>query len=167
VAAQKEVRGVAKITQAAPCRCRSGPLLANDLSWNQFHRRGRCIPAIGSQPGRANRPRSHCKVSIGAALNILEAISDSEILGDIFKDRSTWRAWEAFLRCLFGLPLEDGDEEIWSKHTGRKCIVNDGFHEAWLVCGRRAGKSMILALCAVYLACFKDWRPYLSPGESE
>ncbi len=37
--------------------------------------------------------------------------------------------------------------------------------EAWLVCGRRAGKSFVLALVAVFLAGFKDWRPYLGPGE--
>ena len=30
---------------------------------------------------------------------------------------------------------------------------------------RRAGKSFILALIAVFLACFRDWRPYLGPGE--
>lgn len=37
--------------------------------------------------------------------------------------------------------------------------------EGWLVCGRRAGKSFVLALCAVFLATFKDYRPYLAPGE--
>ena len=31
--------------------------------------------------------------------------------------------------------------------------------------GRRGGKSFILALVAVFLACFHDWRPYLGPGE--
>src|SRR5262249_27265843 len=36
---------------------------------------------------------------------------------------------------------------------------------AWLICGRRSGKSRILATVAVFLACFKDWRPYLGPGE--
>ena len=36
---------------------------------------------------------------------------------------------------------------------------------AWLCVGRRGGKSNILALIAVFLACFKDWRPYLAPGE--
>jgi hypothetical protein len=30
------------------------------------------------------------------------------------------------------------------------------------VCGRRSGKSFTLALIAV---CFRDWRPYLGPGE--
>jgi hypothetical protein len=33
-------------------------------------------------------------------------------------------------------------------------------------CGRRAGKSFILALIAVFLACFVDWQPYLVPGET-
>ena len=33
------------------------------------------------------------------------------------------------------------------------------------MCGRRSGKSFTLALVAVFLACFKDWRPYLNVGE--
>ena len=33
------------------------------------------------------------------------------------------------------------------------------------MCGRRSGKCFILALVAVFLACFKDWRPYLGVGE--
>jgi hypothetical protein len=36
---------------------------------------------------------------------------------------------------------------------------------AWLVCGRRAGKSLVLATIAVYLAAFCDWRRFLGPGE--
>ena len=39
------------------------------------------------------------------------------------------------------------------------------FAEAWLICGRRAGKSRILALIAVYLACFRPWNEQLAPGE--
>ena len=31
--------------------------------------------------------------------------------------------------------------------------------------GRRGGKSFTLALIAVFLAAFRDWRPYLAPGE--
>jgi phage terminase large subunit-like protein len=37
--------------------------------------------------------------------------------------------------------------------------------EAWLICGRRAGKSFILALIAVYLACFRSYAEFLGPGE--
>ena len=34
-----------------------------------------------------------------------------------------------------------------------------------MICGRRGGKSLMLALIAVYLAALRDWRPYLGPGE--
>jgi phage terminase large subunit-like protein len=33
------------------------------------------------------------------------------------------------------------------------------------VIGRRGGKSRVLALIAAYLSVFRDWTPYLSPGE--
>jgi hypothetical protein len=49
--------------------------------------------------------------------------------------------------------------------TGRTEAPEGGFREAWLVCGRRAGKSFVLALTAVWLAAFKDYRKYLAPGE--
>ena len=34
-----------------------------------------------------------------------------------------------------------------------------------MIVGRRGGKSRILALIAVYLAAFRDYAPYLAPGE--
>jgi hypothetical protein len=34
-----------------------------------------------------------------------------------------------------------------------------------MVCGRRSGKSFVMALIAVYLACFRDYRPFLAAGE--
>ena len=39
------------------------------------------------------------------------------------------------------------------------------FKEAALVIGRRGGKSRVLALIAVFLACFRDYTPHLAPGE--
>ena len=60
----------------------------------------------------------------------------------------------------------DADElELYRKHTGRQAPPTKAYDEAWLVCGRRGGKSRILALIAVYLACFRDYRPYLASGE--
>ena len=49
--------------------------------------------------------------------------------------------------------------------TGRTEAPTAPASEGWLVCGRRAGKSFILALCAVYIACFHDIRRHLAPGE--
>jgi hypothetical protein len=55
--------------------------------------------------------------------------------------------------------------EVYQRHTGRSTPPKVPLHEAWLVCGRRGGKSFVLATIAVFLAAFKDWRRYLAPGE--
>jgi phage terminase large subunit-like protein len=78
---------------------------------------------------------------------------------------STWQAWRAFLCALFGLPMTEDKASIYNSATGRTEAPQKPFNEAWLVVGRRGGKSFILALIAVYLACFKDWLPYLTRGE--
>lgn len=97
---------------------------------------------------------------------ILEACDSPALFGRWFKTAATWRAWFIFLRALFGLPIAEDDRELWERCTARRWLPDSGgFHEAWLICGRRAGKSLILALVAVFLATFRDWAPYFSPGE--
>jgi phage terminase large subunit-like protein len=54
---------------------------------------------------------------------------------------------------------------IYRACTGRIDPPETSHREAWLVCGRRGGKSYALALIAVFLACFIDYRRYLAPGE--
>jgi hypothetical protein len=66
---------------------------------------------------------------------------------------------------LFGLPLSDEDLALFRECTGRENPPPGGTTEAWLICGRRSGKSFILALIACYLAVFKDWSAFLAPGE--
>jgi hypothetical protein len=60
--------------------------------------------------------------------------------------------------------MTDAQLELYRKHTGRNTSPTQPLHEAWLVVGRRGGKSFVLATIAVFLACFKDWRPLLGPG---
>jgi hypothetical protein len=98
-------------------------------------------------------------------MNIVEACRDPKIFAPFFRGES-WNSWVAFLAVLFGLPLSPTQLAIYQKFTGRVTPPTTALTEAWLVCGRRAGKSFILALIAVYLATFKDWRPYLGPGET-
>jgi hypothetical protein len=98
-------------------------------------------------------------------LNILQACEDPELFGRWFKDEATWRSWFTFLKVLFGLPLSDGELAQFRERTGRTEPPGERVREAWLICGRRAGKSFVLALVAVFLACFIDWAPFLSPGE--
>src|SRR5262249_26960410 len=98
-------------------------------------------------------------------VNILDAVRDPAIFGSHFREPKTWRAWRAFLCTLFGLPLSEPLREVFTACTGRTTPLPDGYNEAWLGCGSRSGKSLGLALIAVYLAAFHDWRRYLTAGE--
>ena len=54
---------------------------------------------------------------------------------------------------------------LTARRTGRETWPTAPFTEAAVIVGRRGGKSRILALIAVYLAAFRDYAPYLAPGE--
>jgi Terminase large subunit, T4likevirus-type, N-terminal len=69
------------------------------------------------------------------------------------------------LCALFALPMSDEQLAIYQQCTGRSTPPTTPFLEAWLCCGRRSGKSFMLALIAVFLACFFDWRQFLATGE--
>jgi hypothetical protein len=97
-------------------------------------------------------------------VNILDALDDPNVFGVFFR-AGTWDAWRVFLAALFGLPMTDDQLATYRQFTGRSTPPNKPLQESWLVCGRRAGKSFVLATIAVFLAAFKDWRPYLAPGE--
>ena len=70
-----------------------------------------------------------------------------------------------FLKALFGLPMTPAEVETFTRFTGRTMPPTTAAREAWLVVGRRGGKSRIAALIAVFLACFKSYRHILAPGE--
>lgn len=99
------------------------------------------------------------------AFTILDAVDDDALFARWFKDPTTWLPWRAFLAALFGLGMTPDQLSIYQHCTGRSVPPTSPVYEAWLVCGRRAGKSFVLALVAVFLACFRDYAPQLSPGE--
>jgi hypothetical protein len=98
-------------------------------------------------------------------MNILQAIDDPNLFRPWFKDRATWAAWRAFLAALFGLPMTLDELTIYRDCTGCTLAPQEPMAEAWLIIGRRGGKSFIMALVGVFLAAFRDYRPYLQPGE--
>jgi ribosomal protein L37AE/L43A len=55
--------------------------------------------------------------------------------------------------------------ELYRKHTGREDVASGQFREAYLVCGRRSGKSIISALIAVFVATLRSYKEFLAPGE--
>ena len=97
-------------------------------------------------------------------LTILDAMRDQALFGPWFQGES-WAAWKAFLAVLSGLPINKAALKIYRQHTHRTSAPELPAKEAWLVVGRRGGKSIIAALVAVFLACFRDYRGVLAPGE--
>jgi len=98
-------------------------------------------------------------------MNILEAVNDGNLLGGAIRDPDSWAPWKALLAAGFGLPMDATQLELFTRCTGRNLPSPRPFKYLWLCCGRRAGKSFLMAIVACYMACFKDWRPRLSPGE--
>jgi hypothetical protein len=98
-------------------------------------------------------------------MNVLQACADPNLFGRWFRQRETWAVWFAVLAALFGLPMDEDQLALYRHHTGRSTPPTEQGSEAWLVVGRRGGKSFVMALVAVYLACFRTYRQYLQPGE--
>jgi hypothetical protein len=98
-------------------------------------------------------------------MDLLTASADPNLFAPWFRDRATWQAWFAFIAALFALPMTEEQADIYARHTGRSEPPPGPAEEAWLLVGRRGGKSFVMALIAVFLACFRDYRAYLQPGE--
>src|SRR5262249_34182711 len=97
-------------------------------------------------------------------MNIVQALNDNQGFSRLFRPES-WPAWRFFRGALSALPLTYAQRQLYKQCTGRSIAPTKPLSEAWLVVGRRGGKSFVLAAIATYLACFRDWRPYLAPGE--
>ena len=98
-------------------------------------------------------------------MTILDAIHDPLLFRPLFRSLNTWRAWFVVLKAIFALEMTEEERTTFTQLSGRETSPVQQVQECWLVCGRRGGKSFIVALIAVFLACFKDYRPHLGPGE--
>jgi hypothetical protein len=96
-------------------------------------------------------------------MNILEALGDHKLLGSSIRDAESWKPWKGLLAAAFGLPLSSDELALYRRCTGRHVPPGEPASYLWLVIGRRGGKSFAMALIAVFLAAFRDWRPKLSP----
>src|SRR5262249_49986578 len=90
---------------------------------------------------------------------------DPNLLGAGFREPGSWTHWRVALAALFGLPMTAAEAAVFGEHTGRASPPREPVREAWFVVGRRGGKSRMASAVAVYLACFRDYRPLLAPGE--
>jgi hypothetical protein len=98
---------------------------------------------------------------------ILAACNDEKLFAPWFKGkkRKSFANWFTLLSALFALPMTPEQLEVFKQCTGRNAPPASPVNEVWLQIGRRGGKSFILALIAVYLSCFREYRHLLAPGE--
>jgi hypothetical protein len=97
---------------------------------------------------------------------ILDAMND--VFASTFKRgllKDSWKSWRVFLAALFGLSMNVEQRKIFAQHTRRSDTPIKPFHEAYCVAGRRAGKSIISAATATFLAAYRDYTSVLAPGE--
>lgn len=97
-------------------------------------------------------------------MTIIDAMTDPALFGRWFKS-PTWQRWGVCLKALSALPMDETERVIYTHHTGREQLPSEPAAEGWIIAARRAGKSLIAALLAVFFACFRDYRPHLAPGE--
>lgn len=98
-------------------------------------------------------------------MTIIDAINDPNLFRPLFKNLATWRAWFVVLKAIFAIPMTEDERVLFTQLTGRTTPPAEQVQECWFVVGRRGGKSFIVALIAVYLACFRDYTSSLGPGE--
>jgi hypothetical protein len=100
-------------------------------------------------------------------VTILDAIHDDNLFRPLFKNLETWRTWLVVLKAMFALQMTEEEKALFTHLTDRKAEARplQQVQECWLVVGRRGGKSFIVALIAVFLATFRDYRSCLGPGE--
>ena len=98
-------------------------------------------------------------------MTILDAMADPALFGSAFPSGASWAAWRVLLAACFALPMTEDQVALYRQHTGRQTLPQVSAREAWLVVGRRGGKSRVAGLVTVYLACFRDYHGILAPGE--
>jgi len=100
-------------------------------------------------------------------MNLLDAVDDPRLLAHAVRDPATWRAWRVMFAAMLGAPppTDEADMALYRLCTGRTKWPTKPFRKTWLIIGRRGGKSLAMALQAVFAAVFSDYRPYLGPGE--
>ena len=98
-------------------------------------------------------------------MTIVEALQDRELGGRIVGDPRSWAVWLVVLKAVFVLPMTAAERALYARHTGRQTPPATPPSEVFIAAGRRSGKSFMAALIAIYLACFRDYRPSLAPGE--
>ena len=96
------------------------------------------------------------RTNLNTRLNIIEALQHPQLFGGMpcFQKPESWTAWLAFLKCVYGLPLNVEELALFTRCTGRTTYSPPagGFQEVVCITGRQSGKTRIAATIASFEA---------------
>lgn len=94
----------------------------------------------------------------------LDWMTDPHLCGRTFGGPS-FAAARALVAAIYGLPLDAEALAIYRACSGRSAAPTVPASRAMVIAGRGSGKTLLAAFLIVYLACSRDFRPVLGPGE--
>ena len=94
-----------------------------------------------------------------------EALQEPEFFGTVLEG-SSWYGWRVLLIAAAGEELADDERLEFRRLTGREREPGHMVRELVAIFGRRAGKSLALAVFSCWLAALCDHRDVLAPGET-
>ena len=101
-------------------------------------------------------------------LTYAAACKDGYLFAPWFAGES-WAIWSVIDKAIFGEPLNAAELATFKQLAGGREPSTEPVNEAWLICGRRSGKSAKAASIATYLATVGvevyGWRKSLVAGE--
>ena len=62
--------------------------------------------------------------------------------------------------------MDESELDLFRQCTGRTKLPKAGAKEAYVIVGRRGGKSRMISFAGMFIACFHDFRKCLAPGET-
>jgi hypothetical protein len=93
-----------------------------------------------------------------------EALSLPQLFGKILQG-SSWYGWRVLLIAAAGEELTEDERVEFKRLTGRDREPGRLCRELIVIAGRRAGKSMAIAVFKCWIAALCDHRRVLAPGE--
>lgn len=94
----------------------------------------------------------------------LDWMTDPNLCGRTFGG-PTWAAGRALVAAIFGLPMTPEMLSVYRECTGRGVAPIKAFARATVIAGRGAGKTLLAAFVVVFLACSRNFKSILGPGE--
>ena len=98
-------------------------------------------------------------------ISFLEALDDPALFKP-WTAKLDLSAWRVFVAAVYGLLIGTAALPLFTRCTGRDRIPTRRAAEAYAEIGRRGGKTLMMALIAVYETCIRtSWQQHVAPGQ--